>query len=708
VDTPRTLFRPGHNCSGVAQAARAALLVDAEAYYEAFVHAAERARRSITVVGWDFDSRTVLRFGPNGEPQIVLGDFLNRLVAKNRHLRIRILDWDYPMLFGTGREFPPIYGIAWKPHRRVDIRYDDTHPTAGSHHQKIAVFDGRIAFAGGIDLSSKRWDSCAHQPGDPRRTFGEEPYPPMHDVMALVDGEAARVLAKVVRERWKAATGETLKPAEVTEGDGWPEGVPVQLTHATTAVSATMPPSVTGMGIRHIERLYLDMIAAARGYIYIENQYFTSQVVADALRARLAEPEGPEIVLVTRLLSHGWLEEVTMQALRTKLVNELREGDAHGRFHVYYPHIDDLAPGTCIDLHSKVMIVDDEWLRVGSSNLSNRSMGMDTECDLTFEARGASAMRKATRAFRDVLLAEHTGSEPAAFSAAAAAHGTMRAAIDAMPRGPRRLEHLESPVLSETALKLAALGDLEKPLPLEAIVQEFAPDTKHMGIGPGWRAILLLCVLAVALALAWTFTPLADLVTRERVIEWGRDFSRFAWAPVVVILAYTPAAYTMFPRWLITMVAVIAFGPWKGFIFGIAGMLVAGLASFLPGRLVRRDTVRRLAGPRINRLSAALYHRGALAVAIVRMVPIAPFVVVNLVMGALRIRLLDFILGSLVGVLPGMLAATVLSEQVSRVLADPADINGWLIAVAAALMITLVYFGQRWLRRLDRESGMTS
>src|SRR5262249_30286631 len=159
----------------------------------------------------------------------------------------------------------------------------------------------------------------------------------------------------------------------------------------------------------------------------------------------------------------------------------------------------------------------------------------------------------------------------------------------------------------------------------------------------------------------------------------------------VLILAYTPASYAMFPRWLITMVAVIAFGPWKGFFYGLAGMLIAGLASFLPGRLVRRDTVRRLAGPRVNRLSAALYHRGALAVALVRMVPLAPFVVVNRVMGAMRVRLRDFLIGSLVGVMPGMLTAPVLSAQVSRVLADPADINGWLIAIAAALLITLVY-----------------
>jgi len=354
-----------------------------------------------------------------------------------------------------------------------------------------------------------------------------------------------------------------------------------------------------------------------------------------------------------------------------------------------------------------VMIVDDEWLRVGSSNLSNRSMGMDSECDVTFEARGSAAIRGAVRAFRDRLLAEHAGVEAAAMTEAIAQHGSMAKAVAALPRGPRRIETLQTPALSDTALSLAALGDLERPLPLEAIVHEFAPDTSAVGVGPGRRALALMCVLAVALALAWSFTPLADLVTRDNVIRWGREFARLSWAPLVLILAYTPASYAMFPRWLITMVAVIAFGPWKGFAYGLAGMIVAGLASFLPGRLVRRDTVRRLAGPRVNRLSAALYHRGALAVAIVRMVPIAPFVVVNLVMGAMRIRLRDFIIGSLIGVMPGMLTATVLSDQVSRVLADPADINGWLIAIAATLLVTLVWFGQRWLRRLDRESGMT-
>src|SRR5258706_7835455 len=120
------------------------------------------------------------------------------------------------------------------------------------------------------------------------------------------------------------------------------------------------------------------MIERARDYIYFENLYFNSERIRAALKASLARPEGPEIVVVTRLLSHGWLEEITMTTLRTKLVNELRAADPHGRFEVFYPDIRGLVAGTCLDIHSKVMAVDDEWLRIGSANLSNRSMGVGT------------------------------------------------------------------------------------------------------------------------------------------------------------------------------------------------------------------------------------------------------------------------------------------------------------------------------------------
>ena len=135
-----SLFVPGHNCAHVAHAGRATPLVDAESYFGALARAAEHAQDSIIILAWDFDSRTPLDFdGPGPQPAVLLGDFLNDLVRRRPRLRIYVLIWDYPMIFGTDRELGPIYGLGWKPRRRVHLRYDNTHPVAGSHHQKICL-----------------------------------------------------------------------------------------------------------------------------------------------------------------------------------------------------------------------------------------------------------------------------------------------------------------------------------------------------------------------------------------------------------------------------------------------------------------------------------------------------------------------------------------------------------------------------------------
>ena len=130
----RSLFRLGHNCWAVARAERAAFIVDAKDYFEAFHRAALRAERSIIILGWDFNSQTRLHFDrvPKGGPPALLGDFLNYLTRRRRRLHVHVLNWDYPMVFGADREFPPIYGFGWTPSRRVHLRYDDTHPVAAS------------------------------------------------------------------------------------------------------------------------------------------------------------------------------------------------------------------------------------------------------------------------------------------------------------------------------------------------------------------------------------------------------------------------------------------------------------------------------------------------------------------------------------------------------------------------------------------------
>src|SRR5690606_7075294 len=143
------------------------------------------------------------------------------------------------------------------------------------------------------------------------------------------------------------------------------------------------------------------------------------------------EPDGPEIIIVLVQLSHGWLEERTMHWLRTRLIQKLRAADAHDRLRICYPYIAGLGSGTCIDVHSKVTIVDDEWLRIGSANLANRSLGLDTECDLTVEARGREDVRRAIASFRSRLLAEHLGFPRERVEQVIEQSGSLRAAMAA-------------------------------------------------------------------------------------------------------------------------------------------------------------------------------------------------------------------------------------------------------------------------------------
>jgi phosphatidylserine/phosphatidylglycerophosphate/cardiolipin synthase-like enzyme/uncharacterized membrane protein YdjX (TVP38/TMEM64 family) len=691
----RTLLRPGENCWRIEHADRVAVLVDGEAYFTAFHQAAERARHSIIILAWDFNSRALVRLDERTGESVALGDFLNEL-ARRRGVDVRVLIWDYPMIFGTDREFPPIYGLGWKPHRRVRIRYDNTQPVAGSHHQKIVVIDNRVAFCGGLDLTARRWDTPAHRPNEARRKADESAYPPFHDVMMMVDGSAALALGELARERWRLATGRTPN-AKRSAAVVWPAAIAPHFEDASIALSRTCPPREPEPPVREIEKLYVDMIAAAQRYIVIENQYFTAHAVGEALAARLAEPEGPEIIVVLRLLSHGWLEEVTMQNLRRNLIDRLQKADRAGRFHVYYPFIEGLESGTCIDVHSKVLIVDDEWLRVGSANVSNRSMGLDTECDLTLEARGRKDLASGIRAFRDRLLAEHVGVTPEQLAREIAARGSISAAIDRLGSPERALRRLENSTVSETIVSLASIADPEQPVSLEKLVAQFTPRSAVRLRGTRWLKIAMTVLIVAGLTAMWQFTPLGAAFTPERVTAWAQAFADRPWAPLIVLAAFTPAAIVMFPRPLITLFAVVAFGPWLGFAYSMTGILISALVTYWLGTRMDRSTVRRLAGPRLNRMLEVLRRRGLLAITALRLVPLAPFTIEGIVAGAIRISLRDFALGTALGMLPGTLAATVFGDQLQIALRDPSEVNLWIVGGVVVALTTATLLVRRWL-----------
>jgi phospholipase D1/2 len=440
VATGVPLLEQGITCWRVTRAERAALLIDGAAYFAALRQALVLAEHTVYVVGWDI--RSDLRLDPlDDHPP--LRSFLKKLLQRRRQLRIRILVWDWPFVFSLEREPLPQLQFGFARSRRLHLVLDGDHPATACHHEKIVVIDGRLAFCGGIDLSAGRWDRPEHRPQEPARgRIAGVIRPPFHDVMLMVEGEPARALDELVRVRWQRATGEQLA-APPLRSSCWPEGVTAAFEGSLVAIARTRPVWRGQAAAREIEALYLRAIASARSCIYVENQYLTVLALADALAARLRERDGPEVLIIGPKVCEGLIETTVMDRGRALFLDRVRAADRFGRLRVLHPVNADrgMAP-VAINVHAKLLIVDDCLLVVGSANLSNRSMHFDTECNLALEAQGEGERAAVLRA-RDTLLGEHLGCDPATVAARIRDLGSIVAAIEALNRGERRLEPLE-------------------------------------------------------------------------------------------------------------------------------------------------------------------------------------------------------------------------------------------------------------------------
>ncbi|MDO4683921.1 MAG: phospholipase D-like domain-containing protein [Lautropia sp.] len=450
---PLSLFRPGENCWRVEQADRFAFIVDAADYFVVARRAMLAARKSIFLVGWDFDPRITLGDPADGGPA-KLGNFLIWLANRTPSLDIRLLRWDVGAFKALFQPASLMAILRWKAHPRITLRLDGAHPFAGSHHQKIVVIDDSLAFCGGIDMTLGRWDRREHLDHEPGRVNPDgKPYGPWHDATSAFDGPAARALGDLARERWLAASGQDLPVCENCH-DCWPDGLTPTFTKVKLGIARTRPEIGDLPAIHEIEQMYLDLIAHARHLIYAESQYFASRKVAMALAARLQEEEGPEIVIINPMEAEGWLEPIAMDSARARLFEALKRVDRFHRLRIYHPQT---AAGEEIYVHAKVMTIDDTYLRVGSSNFNSRSMRLDTECDVVLAADGedASAIRQRIRHIRDDLIAEHLGVSVEAVVQAHEQHGSMIQAIEALRRPGKSLAPYDIPDLSATEEWLA-------------------------------------------------------------------------------------------------------------------------------------------------------------------------------------------------------------------------------------------------------------
>ena len=445
-----------------AMARRARVVIDAADYFDCMQQAMLKARERVLMIGWDFDTRIHLakgrRWWQKGRRRTYpsrLGSFILWLTRHNKRLEVRILKWSYGFVKFAGRGSMVIDLARWWPHRRIDFKFDTAHPVGCSHHQKMVVIDDNFAVCGGIDMTTRRWDTRDHCEKDERRVQPNgKLYAPWHDATMMMEGEVGRALEELGRFRWERAGGKPLTPATRTPESAWPDALEADFQDVEIGIARTRAAFDGEERVNEVEDLFLRQIAEAKHFIYSENQYFASRTIAEALAERLVEDDPPEIILVQPATADGWIESRAMDPARARLMEALRALDAKHRLHLLVPHSGE----TPIYVHAKVTIIDDEILRIGSANFNNRSMGLDSECDVFVDARRPANAHcgERIRAIRHSLLAEHCGIAENEVAPLIAQHGSMAGMIAALGRErTRTLRPLEPTELSELQIELA-------------------------------------------------------------------------------------------------------------------------------------------------------------------------------------------------------------------------------------------------------------
>jgi phosphatidylserine/phosphatidylglycerophosphate/cardiolipin synthase-like enzyme len=474
------VVQEGRNCWRIARANRVSVVVDAADYFHYIRELCEDAQNLLLFVGWDFDSRISLEPGDRSR-RARLSSFFLRLARRNPRRRIAILKWR----FGAIKQFLiPASAwtlMRWAATRAIEFKFDGAHPAGCSHHQKIVVVDDCMAVCGGIDLASGRWDKPEHLDDDPKRLLPNgKLHQPWHDITMLMDGDIAGALGELARDRWAVAGGKPLPAVRKIEPQ-WPDDVSVLFENVDLAIARTRAPYGEVEEVREIESLYLDMIAAAKKFIYIENQYLTSAKIAAAIATRMGEANPPNIVVVMPRSAEGWLEQKAMDAARVQLARAIGKVDKGDRFRIYVPVT---KGGADIYVHAKLMIVDDRILRIGSANLNNRSLGLDSECDMVLDCAlpANKGCEKAIAELRTRLLAEHLGVDQKVVSETFSKTGSLVDTVEVLRGKGKTLELL----------------DLEKPGPFDKLIAEnelldpehaegFLEPLQQRGLRKRWR-----------------------------------------------------------------------------------------------------------------------------------------------------------------------------------------------------------------------------
>lgn len=378
-------------------------LVHGDEYFSDLCAELAKARERVTIAGWCLTPlMSLLRHDRKGITGSVVAEVLRDV---SQRAEVYVLLWEgAPALFDpTARMVREAREVLLSVAPRVRCELDNAAPFSHDEHQKAVTIDGRVAYVGGIDLTTyagDRWDTAGH----PLR-FG----PNWHDVQMRIDGEAVGDVEENFTQRWNATTGENLQPLTPVVAPGM--DTPVQVVRTIPKGFYDFAPE----GIHGIGFAYLHAIAHAKRFIYLENQYLWSPEIVDALIAAMNRKHDGPFRIVTVLPARAY----TGKYDNDEHVRKLQDADdGRGMFAAYCPYSSGPALGPTgyhylpVYVHAKVGIIDDEWLTVGSANLNERGFVTDAEMNVQSISPGEA------RRLRVALWSDHLHMDPAEIEAA--------------------------------------------------------------------------------------------------------------------------------------------------------------------------------------------------------------------------------------------------------------------------------------------------
>lgn len=668
---------------------RLAFCYDSASYFAALADLFRLARRRIRIIGWSFDDRILLTRGDEGRSSASVGDLLIEQARQHPGLLVELYIWRPPSLFEADQHITRSFKRDAARLKNVSFRHIPAGSAFAARHEKLVIIDDVLAALGGIDLTSGRWDTVAHLSQEPRRRDPSgESYMPYQDLQALFSGPLVEKIWRLLAEELPGSA-----PWSPAEELFWPDDLSPLIGAVEGEVLRTSSsPVPEEEGLHEISDSYRELIASAERSIYIENQYFSSDKITEQLASRLEEQDGPEVVIVMSRELPDAMGRLTMGLSASMHIAKLKAADQWGRlgfYNLFSSDDDEVA----VKVHTKLMIVDGRYATFGSANISRRSFQFDNELNLFLDAH-LSDRPDAVEELQEILLAQHCGLEREEWrELLERKKGSLVAALSTRVDSeggigpPGKL--LAPGTIPEGVIEPFDMAEAPKP---EAAMQEVARRYPRQIVKQvKWAALIL---LAAALLLGGIYLLMRVDIDLQLLVDSIRRLKEER--PVVAGLFTIGAYWLATALFLSVNLLIIGFaalyGPFLGILYATVGILTAGSFFYILGLLLHNN--RKLDRFKLIQRAKAQFqkirHYGTWAVAISRIVPTAPFVVVNLVTGLMGFRPRQFIAGSLLGLMPGIIAFSVFGNTIRRVFTDPTPANIlWFVLVVAGYILLM-------------------